>query len=105
MRQIAERYLKEAEREGDPVPSVEELKTRVKSINKYRCAAVFGAVSIVLYTLLYFFNNDLTHIAQDTHSGHKTWFFLPIVIALVFSLIHGKFTSYFWDALDVKAKQ
>jgi hypothetical protein len=105
MRNTAERYIEDAARQGEPLPTVKGIKAKLKSINKYRCAAGFGIISIALYSLLYVFNTDLTHIAQDTHQGHKTWFFVPIVIALTFSLIHGSFTSHFWDALGVKAKK
>jgi len=101
MRKIAERYIEEAAREGDPLPTVKDIKA---SIKKYRPAISFGVVSVALYSLLYFFSTDLTHLAQDSHTGQKTWFFLPIVIALIFSVIHGSFTSHFWDVLGVKAK-
>lgn len=104
MRKIAKRHIEKAARNGEPLPTIKEAMTRIKSINKYRCAAGFGVISIALYAFLYFYNADLTAIAQNTHSGEKTWFFVPIVIALVFSVIHGSFTSHFWDALGVKAK-
>lgn len=29
---------------------------------------------------------------------------LPVVTAFVFSLVHGAFTSYFWDVLGVSAR-
>ncbi len=70
-----------------------------------RCAVIFGSLSITLYTLLYFFSQDLIQIAQSTQSGHKSLFFIPIIVALVFSVIHGSFTSHFWDVLGVKAKK
>jgi len=71
---------------------------------KHRFAFVLGVVSVAMYSLLYLFSVNLTDIAQQTHAGHKTLFFLPIVIALIFSGVHGSFTSRFWDMLGIKAK-
>ena len=72
---------------------------------KYYAVLFLGAMSIGLYTLLYFFNADLTQIAQQTHEGNKGLFFVPILIALLFSAIHGTFTSRFWDAMGIKPKK
>ena len=104
MSETAQNDLDGAISKGAPLATDKGIVAKLKSINKYRCAAGFGVISIALYAFLYFYNTDLTHIAQATHDGEKTWFFVPIVIALVFSLIHGSFTSHFWDALGVKAK-
>ena len=65
---------------------------------------IMGIFSVGLYTLLYFFSADIVTVAQDTNAGHKSLFFIPIVIAMVFSLAHGAFTSHFWEILGVKAK-
>jgi len=65
-------------------------------------AVVLGALSGVLYASLYSYSPELTSMALATHAGDKTMFFVPIVIALVFSLVHGSFTSQFWDVLGVK---
>lgn len=102
MRRIAEKYIEDAARTGDPLPTWAGI---VATIKKYRAAAIFGVTSVALYSMLYFFSADLTQMAQSTHAGHKGFFFLPIVIALVFSLVHGSFTSHFWDVLGVKAKK
>lgn len=104
MQKTEQLHSEEAALEAEQLPTTKGFIAKLKSVNKYRCAAGFGVLSIALYAFLYFFNTDLTHIAQATHDGEKTWFFVPIVIALVFSIIHGSFTSHFWDALGVKAK-
>lgn len=100
MRKLAERYIEELE---NPQPLTwQDIK---QAMIKYRLAAFFGVLSISLYILLYLFSADLVHIAQDTHHGHKTLFFIPILVALVFSLIHGLFTAHFWEVLGIKPKQ
>jgi hypothetical protein len=63
--------------------------------------AIYGFISLVLYFLLYFFEDA---ILEFTSRGG--WFFIaPVVIAFVFSYFHGSFTSHFWDALGIKAKK
>lgn len=102
MRYIADKYIDEAAKPAEPLPTPRNIFNWFK---KARYALFFGMLSVVLYTLLYIFNFDLTQIAQVTHEGDKTLFFVPIVIALVFSLVHGSFTSHFWDVLGVQAKK
>lgn len=65
----------------------------------------FGALSVALYYALYLFNDDLKHIAEATNRGDKALFLLPIVLAFVFSLVHGLFTDRFWEAVGLKAKR
>jgi len=61
---------------------------------------IYGAVSGVLYYLLYRYN-DL--ILEYSRQGH--WYFMvPIGIAFAFSLVHGNFTGHFWDLFGVRAK-
>ena len=91
MRSIAERFKP-------------ELYWLQQKAIKSRYALMFGGLSIALYSMLYLYSNELVHIAQDTHHGQKALFFVPIVVALVFSVIHGAFTSHFWEALNIKAK-
>ncbi len=63
-------------------------------------AATYGVGSGVLYFLLFMYAADVM-----TYSAQGGWYFIiPVVIAFVFSYIHGNFTSYFWDALGIKAK-
>jgi len=62
--------------------------------------ALWGITSVVLYFLLYLLEEP---ILESSKQGH--WYFIvPIAIAFVFSIVHGTFTSHFWDLLGVKAK-
>ena len=62
---------------------------------------VYGSASLVLYFILYFFEDEIL-----TFSSQGRWFFVtPVIIAFVFSFAHGNFTSYFWDVLGIKAKK
>lgn len=70
-----------------------------------RSAVLFGIASIGLYLLLFIFNDEIRHMAEATSRGDKTLFFVPIIIAFIFSIIHGAFTGHFWEALGVKAKK
>jgi hypothetical protein len=59
-----------------------------------------GITSGLLYFLLYWFEDLILE-----WSKHGGWYFLvPILMAFTFSLVHGNFTSHFWDLLGVKAK-
>ncbi len=59
-----------------------------------------GILSITLYFLLYYFNDLILEYSKE-----GGWYFIvPIVIAFIFSIVHGGFTGYFWDLLGVKAK-
>ena len=61
---------------------------------------IFGTVSVGLYFLLYFFNDEIL-----IHSKEGGWnFIIPILIAFTFSVVHGNFTGYFWELLGVEAK-
>jgi len=63
--------------------------------------AIYGFISLVLYFLLYFFEDA---ILEFTSRGG--WYFIaPVVVAFLFSYFHGSFTSHFWDALGIKAKK
>ena len=101
MRYIAERYINDLEKPAAELPSLADIRA---FFVKHHFAFGLGLVSMCMYGLLYEFSANLTHIAQQTHAGHKGLFFVPIVIALLFSWVHGSFTSRFWDMLGVKAK-
>lgn len=77
----------------------------IGAFRKYWRVFSYGVLSMTLYGMLYYFSTDLVDIARATHAGHKTMFFVPILLALVFSLVHGAFTSHFWDVLGIKAKK
>lgn len=66
---------------------------------------LLAIASAGLYGLLYRYGNDLIAMARSVHEGHKALFFIPIVIAFAFSLIHGAFTGYFWDALGLRPRK
>jgi len=59
-----------------------------------------GLFSLVLYFLLYYFNEPILDLSKQ-----GGWYFIVfIAIAFLFSLVHGAFASHFWDFLGVKAK-
>jgi hypothetical protein len=82
------------------------LKIRFLVLRKrVQAAVLFGLMSAALYALLYYFNTDIKHIGEGVNQGDKTLFLLPIVLAFIFSLVHGIFTDRFWQAVGLKAKQ
>ncbi len=103
MRKIAEKYL--VELESTERPSKADVIKQAKDFHhKYSFFIVMGLLSITLYLGLYIFNADLIALTKNTYQGSKGLFFVPILLALVFSVVHGAFTSKFWDLLGVKAK-
>ena len=66
---------------------------------------VLGAMSAVLYLLLFLYSDRLTELAQLTRAGDKLYALVPLVVAMVFSLVHGAFTGHFWDLLGLRAKK
>jgi hypothetical protein len=67
---------------------------------------ILGLASAGLYLLLYLFSDKLPELAAATRQGvHKIYALVPIVIALVFSFVHGAFTGHFWDLLGFRAKK
>lgn len=67
-------------------------------------AAALGGLSVALYALLFWFDEELLELAQSTRRGDKRFFFVPIAVALLFSFVHGAFTGRFCDVLGLKAK-
>lgn len=60
----------------------------------------FGVVSLVLYTMLYLYADQILEF-----SARGGWFFiLPVALALIFSFAHGAFVSAFWDKVGIKGK-
>jgi len=60
----------------------------------------YGIISITLYVLLYFYERDILALSKEG----KWNFIVPMVIAFIFSIVHGNFTGQFWDLFGVKAK-
>ncbi|MDZ7663379.1 hypothetical protein [Thiohalophilus sp.] len=69
-----------------------------------RNAILYGIASIGLYFILFLFNNEIRQMAEAISRGDKTLFFIPIIIAFIFSIVHGAFTGTFWEALGLKAR-
>lgn len=103
MRRTAERYLENSQKPARSIKA--DVRSLLRLIIDFRTVLLYGAVSITMYTALYLFSNDLVVLAQETGHGHKLLFFVPIVLALAFSIVHGSFTAHFWEVLGVKAKQ
>ena len=64
-----------------------------------------GAVSAGLYFVLYLYSGMLPELAAEARQGNKLYALVPLVIALVFSFVHGAFTGRFWDLLGLRAKK
>ncbi|MGE5240229.1 MAG: hypothetical protein ACM3NI_01150 [Bacteroidota bacterium] len=60
-----------------------------------------GLLSMSLYALLF---ADAEQVLRLTTRPDGLYFLMPVAIALAFSLVHGAFTGYFWEALGVKPK-
>lgn len=71
-------------------------KTHKKPIGKM---AFFGIVSIALYAAL-LLNQD---IINSYFIGGGIYALFPIVIAFIFSFVHGSFTGSFWTVLGIEA--
>ena len=67
-------------------------------------AMLLGALSVVLYVLLYRYSGEIRYLAMEANRGHHGFFLTPIVIAFVFSIVHGLFTDRFWEAVGLRAK-
>lgn len=103
MKDIAHRYIEELEK--TPAQLADENRQILLTMKKFSKSFLYGVMSVFLYSLLYKYSADLIQLAQDAHAGHRAYFFLPIIIALVFSVVHGSFTAELWDSLGVKAKK
>jgi hypothetical protein len=65
-------------------------------------ALVYGAASLGLYVALFLYADETVELARRTRDGEKAWFLVPIAVAFLFSLVHGAFTAYFWDAIGLR---
>jgi hypothetical protein len=66
---------------------------------------ILGAASVGLYVLLFAFADQFARMAEATRAGEKLYALVPIVVAMVFSFVHGAFTGQFWDLLGLRAKK
>jgi hypothetical protein len=70
--------------------------TKKKPVGKM---LVMGLISIALYALLLARQDEV-----NSMFGKGGWYaFLPIIVAFVFSFVHGNFTGDFWTVLGVEA--
>lgn len=74
----------------------------IKDATAAKKALVFGTLSAVLFFGLYLIADLTVEWAQLTRQGEKIYFLGPIIIAFVFSYVHGYFTGLFWDMLGFK---
>ena len=63
-----------------------------------------GLASSSLYLLLFEFADTLTALSVESRAGASYYAIVPIIIALVFSAVHGAFTARFWDLLGLRAR-
>lgn len=62
---------------------------------------VSGMASCTLYILLYVYEQEIMKAFTRTDGLYPL---LPVVAALVFSLVHGAFAAYFWGVLGITAR-
>ena len=77
---------------------------RVAAVGAERKTArtlALGALTLLLYAGLFLTEDRVLHV-----SAQGGWYgLIPVAIAFIFSLAHGAFTGYFWDALGVEARK
>jgi len=66
---------------------------------------ILGVASAGLYFLLFLYADQFARMAEATRAGEKLYAMVPIVVAMVFSFVHGAFTGQFWDLLGLRAKK
>ncbi len=70
--------------------------TKTNQANAVILTVSLGLFSALLYFLLYLF-------AEPILNWSDGWSVIVlIIIAFIFSLVHGAFVNHFWDILDVK---
>lgn len=62
-----------------------------------------GCVSLGLYALLFLYSDWFVELARRTREGEHMLFVAPLLVAFVFSYVHGAFTGYFWDSIGLRA--
>lgn len=58
-----------------------------------------GIISLAFYAVLL----SKQEIANDYFSRGGMYAFLPIIVAFIFSFVHGSFTGNFWTVLGIEA--
>ncbi|MBF0295341.1 MAG: hypothetical protein HQL96_09140 [Magnetococcales bacterium] len=61
----------------------------------------WGGISVSMYLLLFAYEKSIL----DLSSRGKWYFTIPILIAFLFSFVHGQFTAVFWEGLGFTAKK
>jgi hypothetical protein len=64
-------------------------------------AIAYGIASVALYALLFVYAGETVELARRTREGETILFLVPIVVAFVFSFVHGAFTGFFWVAVGL----
>jgi len=65
---------------------------------------VLGIISVGLYFSLYYFEDTIMTWSKGYEKSG--WLFLsPVIIAFIFSAVHGTFTSHFWELFGIRAKK
>ena len=71
------------------------------STQSWRGLLISGIATMLCYGLLFTYLNDKEMLAL--FMKRENWLF-PVVTAFIFSVAHGAFTGYFWEALGIRAK-
>ena len=60
-----------------------------------------GAASALCYVTLFAYEKEVMASFTRTDGWYPV---LPVLTALVFSLAHGAFTGYFWEAVGIRPR-
>ncbi|RPF47122.1 hypothetical protein EDD75_1397 [Thermodesulfitimonas autotrophica] len=63
---------------------------------------LWGVLSLGLYTVLFLKGEEIQRYFM---AGGVFKAALLTVVAILFSLVHGNFTGFFWDVVGIKAKK
>lgn len=96
------RGLREGKHFGDEIgKSAKPAAADPARLKQLARTALLGVGTGVLYWWMFANEREVLELSSKGH-----WYFvLPLVIAFVFSFVHGAFTADFWDALGVKASR
>ncbi len=83
---------------NEPIPEKDRLKPENIQMLFY------GFLSACLYFFLFKYQAEIIQFAELTRQGVKLDFIFPILIALLFSFVHGAFATYTWKSLGLKSK-